>query len=110
MKSNCFTNGIKNSKIQFQKQPEFSDSVYHLFVITSKDRAKLIKYLTNNDIILGKHYPVPCHLQKAFNHLKHSRGDFLNSEYLADNCVSLPMYPELDRHSINKIIRIINKY
>ena len=105
-----YQNGIKNSKIQFQKQPEFSDSVYHLFVITSKDRAKLIKYLTNNDIIPGKHYPVPCHLQKAFNHLKHSRGDFLNSEYLADNCVSLPMYPELDKYSINKIIRIVNKY
>jgi len=105
-----YQNGIKNSKIQLQKQPEFSDSVYHLFVITSKDRAKLIKYLTNNDIIPGIHYPIPCHLQKAFQTHGHLKGDFPITEDLSNCCLSLPMYPELQNSKIKKVIKMLNQY
>ena len=101
---------IKNLKIKMQKQNNFTDSVFHLFIITTEDSDSLIKYMNSKNIYPGKHYPVPCHLQKAFNHLKHSRGDFLNSEYLADNCVSLPMYPELKNQEVDKIINLLNNY
>lgn len=101
---------LDKSKFKLQYQPKYSDSVYHLFIITVDNRDKLINYLNENNIFPGLHYPVPCHLQKAYNHLNYKKGDFPNSEYLADHCLSLPMYAELSSKELSYIIDILNKY
>ncbi len=105
-----YQNGITNPAIKMQKQPDFADSVYHLFVITTENRENLLKYLTDNEIFPGQHYPVPCHLQKAYEYLGHKVGDFPNSEYLAAHCLSLPMYAELTDNEVNKVIEVLNKF
>src|SRR5690606_29097023 len=74
---------IDNPKIKMQTQPDFADSVFHLFVVTVEDRDGFVKHLNENQIFPGMHYPVPCHLQRAFNNLNYKHGDFPNSEYLA---------------------------
>ncbi|MBK6338021.1 MAG: DegT/DnrJ/EryC1/StrS family aminotransferase [Bacteroidetes bacterium] len=101
---------IKNDKIKMQTQPDFADSVFHLFVVTTENKDDFCQYLTENDIIPAFHYPVPCHLQKAYAHLGHKAGDFPNSEYLAAHCISLPMYAELLDNQVSHIIAVINKY
>lgn len=101
---------IKNSKIKMQTQPEWAESVYHLFVVTVENRTDFINYLNNNNIFPALHYPVPCHLQKAYAHLGYKKDDFPNSEYLAEHCVSLPMYAELTEEEVMKVISVINKY
>jgi dTDP-4-amino-4,6-dideoxygalactose transaminase len=93
-----------------QDQPEWSESVYHLFVVTVDNRDHFISYLNDNGIQTGQHYPVPCHLQKVYSSLGYKKGDLPNSEFLADHCVSLPMFPELLDDEVNKIIDVINKY
>jgi len=105
-----YQRGIKNPKIKMQQQPSHLESVYHLFVITTENRDVLLKYLENNNIHPGLHYPVPCHLQKAYSHLGYKRGDFPNAEYLADHCLSLPMFAELKNEEIEKVIEILNAY
>jgi dTDP-4-amino-4,6-dideoxygalactose transaminase len=105
-----YFNEITNTKITFQKQPDYSDSVYHLFVITTPERNNFVKYLNEKNIFPGLHYPVPCHLQKAFAHLGYKKGEFPNAEYLAEHCVSLPMYAELSDNEINCVISVINEY
>ena len=102
--------GIKNPKIKMQFQPDWADSIYHLFVITCQEKEALVKHLTQNDINPGFHYPVPCHLQKAYDHLGHKVGDFPNSEYLATHCLSLPMFAELSNEDVNKVIETINRF
>ena len=102
--------GINNSKITMQTQPEDVSSIYHLFVITTEDRDGLIKYLNERNILPGLHYPVPCHLQKAYADLGHKKGDFPNSEYLADHCLSLPMYAELSDDEVEYVIETLNSY
>ena len=101
---------ILNPKIKVQFQPDNTDSVYHLFVITTEDRDSLIKYLNENGIFPGLHYPVPCHLQKAYASLGYKKGDFPNSEYLAAHCLSLPMYAELSDEEVNKVAEVLNRY
>lgn len=101
---------ITNPKITFQYQPGFSNSVYHLLVVTTDERDEFIKYLNQKGINPGLHYPVPCHLQNAYKHLGYKVGDFLNSEYLAAHCVSLPMFPEMTDEEIQLVIDVINKY
>jgi len=101
---------INNPKIQIQYQPDWAESVFHLFVIIPDDKAALEKHLKENDINPAYHYPVPCHLQKAYANLGFKKGDFPNAEYLASNCVSLPMYAELSNKQLDKVIEVINNY
>lgn len=101
---------IKNNKIQMQSQPSWASSVYHLFVITLDNRDELIRYLQENNIFCGLHYPIPCHLQRAYSHLGYKKGDLPNAEYLADHCVSLPMYPELENRDIKIVIDTIKNF
>ena len=102
--------GIKNTKIKMQTQPQWADSIYHLFVVTTDEKDKFVKHLQANNVNPGFHYPVPCHLQKAYSSLNYKVGDFPNSEYLASHCVSLPMYAELSNDDVNKVIDTINNY
>ena len=101
---------IDNPKIQMQFQPDWAESVFHLFVVIPDNKLAFENHLKENGINPAYHYPVPCHLQKAYTNLGYKKGDFPNSEYLAAHCISLPMYAELCQKDVNKIISIINKY
>lgn len=102
--------GIKNDKLTMQMQPEWAESVFHLFVVIVEKRDEFVDYLNNYNIVPGFHYPVPCHLQKAYSHLGYKEGDMPNSELLSKHCVSLPMYPELTDEQVEFIIKKINTY
>ncbi len=108
--ANRYISEIRNDKIKMQKQPDFADSIFHLFVVTTKDKDSFCKHLIDNDIIPAFHYPVPCHLQKAYINLGYKKGDFPNSEYLAAHSISLPMYAELTEEEVNHVIDVLNKY
>lgn len=105
-----FFTEINNPKVKTQTQSDFADSVYHLFVVTVEDREAFVNHLNTHNIFPGMHYPVPCHLQKAFDHLAYKHGDFPNSEYLAEHCVSLPMYAELKESQIDQVIKAVNSF
>jgi len=101
---------IINGAITWQKQPSWAYSVYHLFVITTHDRKGILDYLNENSIYPGLHYPVPCHLQKAYKHLGYKKGDCPNAEYLAEHCLSLPMYAELADEEVSYVISVLNNF
>ncbi len=105
-----YQKGIVNEKIKMQYQPEWSDSIYHLFVITTEKREALMKHLQAENIFPGLHYPVPCHLQKAYKELGYKKGDMPHSEYLAEHCLSLPMFAELRNDEVERVIERINAY
>lgn len=101
---------ISNKAITFQAMPEWADSVYHLFVVMVPDRDHFMAYMNANNIFPGLHYPLPCHLQKAYAHLEYKKGDFPNSERLSAHCVSLPIYAELTDEEVDYVIAVINNY
>jgi dTDP-4-amino-4,6-dideoxygalactose transaminase len=101
---------ITNPKITMQKQPEWAESVYHLFVITTEDRDRLVNYLNDHEIFPALHYPVPCHLQKAYAHLGYKTGNCPHAEYLSTHCLSLPMFAELTSEEVDKVIQVINTF
>jgi len=101
---------IQNSRIRMQIHNEFADGIYHLFVVTVEDKESFVAHLDAHGIQAAYHYPVPCHLQKAYSHLGYSAGDFPQAEYLAAHCVSLPMYAELTDEQVEQVIKILNQY
>jgi dTDP-4-amino-4,6-dideoxygalactose transaminase len=84
--------------------------VYHLFVVRVSKRDELIKYLKDNEIYTGIHYPIPCHLQRAYDFMHQPRGQFPVSEKYATEVLSLPMYPELTEEEIRFVCEKIREF
>jgi dTDP-4-amino-4,6-dideoxygalactose transaminase len=76
-------------------EPEWSKAVYHLFVVRVRERDEFMKYLGSKGIGTGIHYPIPLHLQKAYQDLGFAKGAFPVSEATAVEIVSLPTFPQL---------------
>ena len=87
-------------------EAEYCSHVYHLYVIQTKYRDDLREYLKSRGVATGIHYPIPLHLQPAYNHLEYKEGDYPVTERVSQEILSLPMYPELDE---NQIIEIVEK-
>jgi dTDP-4-amino-4,6-dideoxygalactose transaminase len=79
----------------------WTKGVYHLYVVRVQDREALQAHLAEAGIATGVHYPIPLHLQKAYQHLGYQRGAFPVTERVAAEIVSLPMFPQLS-HTLQK--------
>jgi dTDP-4-amino-4,6-dideoxygalactose transaminase len=87
------------------QQPEWSRSVYHLYVVRVQDRAGLQKHLAEANIDTGIHYPLPLHLQQAYKHFGYKQGDFPVTEKVAAEILSLPMYPQLEAEQQQRVVQ-----
>ncbi len=79
--------------------------VFHQYTLILKnvDRAKVVTYMQEKEIPVMIYYPVPMHLQKAYQDPRYKTGDFPVSEYLSQHVISLPMHTELDSEQLNYI-------
>jgi dTDP-4-amino-4,6-dideoxygalactose transaminase len=73
--------------------PDGSEPVWHLYPIRTGERAALSAFLSARGIGSGRHYPTPVHLTPAYAWLGHRRGEFPVAEGLADELLSLPIFP-----------------
>ncbi|MEG3976146.1 DegT/DnrJ/EryC1/StrS family aminotransferase [Microcoleus sp. herbarium8] len=90
-----------------------SGHIYHIYAIkiTEKsqiDRNTLQQKLAQEGIETGIHYPVPCHLQPAYQNLGNP-GDFPHAETLCQQILSLPIYPGLSNTQIEQVVRAIGR-
>lgn len=76
-------------------ESESSRAVYHLYVIRVPHREKLQGFLKEKGINTAIHYPIPIHLQKAYEYSGYKEGDFPVTEKVATEILSLPIYPGL---------------
>ncbi|HEX7884841.1 MAG TPA: DegT/DnrJ/EryC1/StrS family aminotransferase, partial [Phenylobacterium sp.] len=83
--------------------------VYHLYVVRTQDRSALQARLTAEGVETLIHYPTPCHLQPAFAHLGYKRGDFPVAEALADEVLSLPLWPGLPLDDVDRVAAIVSR-
>ncbi|MCK5760499.1 MAG: DegT/DnrJ/EryC1/StrS family aminotransferase [Candidatus Delongbacteria bacterium] len=96
--------------VEFVYEDENCEAVYHLAVIRTEKRDELLKYLNDNGIGAGIHYPIPLHLQPVFKYLGYKIGDFPISEKIASEIISLPMFPEITNEQIEYIIGKVKEF
>jgi len=89
---------------------DYAKHVYHLYVIRTEERDQLKEDLKTNGIATGIHYPIPLHLQPAYNYLGNKRGDFPVTEKASQEILSLPMFAELSEDQIVEIVKLISNY
>lgn len=83
------------------------EHVYHLYVVQLDDRDRVAEVLCSKGIATGIHYPLPLHLQPAYQYLGYKRGDFPVTERLAERVLSLPMFPELTNSEIETVCSLL---
>lgn len=93
-----------------RESPGATSCAYHLYVIQTEERDALQAFLNENKIENGLHYPIPLHLQEAYKYLGHQPGEFPEAEKGAKRILSLPMYPELRRGQIERVVSTINRF
>lgn len=83
--------------------------VYHLYVVRTPERDRLLKGLAERGIGAGIHYPVPLHLQGAYERLGLTKGMFPVAEKAAGEIVSLPIYAELEDDMVDEVVAAVNE-
>jgi dTDP-4-amino-4,6-dideoxygalactose transaminase len=92
------------------RAPSVTEPVWHLYVIRIAQRDELRKYLQEQGIGTGIHYPVPIHEQPYYAHLGYRRGEFPVAELFADQVLSLPMFPEMDEETIQCVALAVRDF
>jgi len=102
-----YLNSLQDANLILPYVPEWTEPVWHQFVIRSKKRDELQKYLKSKGIGTLIHYPLPIHLQEAYNHLGYKKGDFSIAEKMANEVLSLPMWVGLKKEEIELVCRML---
>lgn len=100
-----YAEGLAGVSLTLPLEKEWAKSVYHLFVVKSKNRDQLMEKLAKKGIQSQIHYPIPAHMQPIYN----DGANLKTTEKVCDEILSLPIYPELETSSIDIIVDSILK-
>ena len=90
--------------------PEGYEHVYHQYTIRIEKRDELQRHLAERKIGSTVYYPQPLHLQPLYASLGHKAGDFPHAERAAQEVLSLPMYPELRKEQIARVVEAVAEF
>lgn len=85
----------------------YARHVYHIYAIRIQERAEVMRFLGDRGIGCSVHYPVPIHLQEAYSSLSYKKGNFPIAERIAEEFISLPMFPELTESQIELVVEAV---
>lgn len=102
-----YLHNIKNKNIILPTVKYQNNNVWHLFVVRTKERDKLQRYLLNNGVQTLIHYPLAPHKQEAYKEWKDE--SFPISEKIHDEVLSLPISSIQSLEDTRIIVEMINK-
>lgn len=108
--ANLYMALLQNTEIVLPMQPKDCEHVFHQFLIRHSKRDALKEYLKEKGIHTLIHYPVPVHLQPAYENLGYVLGSLPLTEKVADEVLSLPMYPELTEEQVKFVCKCIIEF
>lgn len=101
-----------NEKIILPARKTNSTHVFHQYTLKLKnvDRSALIKFLNEKGVPAMIYYPVPLHMQKAYQDPRYQNGDFPVAEKLCESVMSLPMHTELTDEQLELITKSVLEF
>ncbi|MFH1691073.1 MAG: DegT/DnrJ/EryC1/StrS family aminotransferase [Candidatus Omnitrophota bacterium] len=84
--------------------------VFHLYVIRTKKRDELLRFLNDHQVQAGIHYPIPIYRLKAYEFLGENKNDFPVTEQFSQEILSLPMFAELTETQIDEVVGLIKEF
>lgn len=83
--------------------------VFQTFAIRTKNRDKVCQEMQKKNVGVLIHYPIPLHLQEAYLDAGYKKGDFPVSEKVAQEILSLPMYPHMIKEQIEYVCQTLKE-
>ncbi|MDD3521181.1 MAG: DegT/DnrJ/EryC1/StrS family aminotransferase [Actinomycetota bacterium] len=105
-----YAEGLKGLPLKIPAVLPGGRHVYHLFVTqleNQEKRDRLMRYLSEKEITTLIHYPIPIHLQPAYDYLGCREGSLPVTENAAKTIVSLPLFPEMKNSETDYVIENI---
>ncbi|HAQ19832.1 MAG TPA: transcriptional regulator [Prolixibacteraceae bacterium] len=98
-------------EISIPARVSYSSHSFHQYTIkVPKRRNELQRFLHSKGIPCMVYYPLPLHLQEAYQYLGYRKGDFPVAEELSEQVLSLPMHTELTIEELKSIISAIREF
>jgi len=88
-----YLQGMIELDVALPHVPAGLTSVWHLFVVRSSRRERLMEGLAKRGVTTSIHYPVPPHLQEAYASFGFVKGHFPLTEAIHREVLSLPIWP-----------------
>ncbi len=104
-----YLTGIRNEKIRLPISAG-EDNVWHIFPIFCKRREKLQEHLQKCGVMTQIHYPIPIHMQKAYQPLGYKMGDYPVAERIASQELSLPLWCGMTDAEVNEVVEAVNHF
>lgn len=104
-----YTEGLKDLVVTPVEVAGFKH-VYHLYVIQTAYRDELQAYLLERGVQCLIHYPIPAHLQQAYQFLGYKPGSLPTTEHIVNRILSLPMFPEMTDDQVEQVIDGIKSF
>ena len=101
---------LENTGLNLPVIPAGVKHVFHVFVIQTPQRDKLIEFLNNRGIGTNIHYPIPIHLQPAFAEPGYRKGDFPVAEEAAEKILSLPLCADITGDEVRQVCAAIKEW
>lgn len=105
-----YRDALVDIPVSFQRQDADEEHVYHLFQIRCEWRDDLLAHLKRSGVDAVVRYPVPIHLQPAFQHQGWSRGQFPVAERLANELLCLPIRPDLTEGDVGFVSDCVRSF
>lgn len=106
-----YDDGLAGLPIALPQRSADASHVFHQYVIRSPQRDRLREHLRAAAIGTGIHYPVPVHLHPAYrNRVALGPTGLRNSERVAGDILSLPIYPQLADAAVDRVIAEVHRF
>ncbi len=89
--------------------PDEPGHVYHLFVCRSPERDRIRAALQEGGIGTGVYYATPLHLQPALRYLGWAEGSLPNTELVARENFSIPLWAGIDRATQETVVETVRQ-
>jgi dTDP-4-amino-4,6-dideoxygalactose transaminase len=105
--ANRYQSALMNAGLSLPFVPEWAEPAWHLYVVQHPQRDAVQKKLGEAGVGTLIHYPIPPHLQQAYESASYVKGQFPIAEQIADNCLSLPIGPHLNERHVEQVVSTI---
>lgn len=108
--ASIYNEGLYDSGMILPQVRKETNHAYHLYVVRCSERDNLQKFLKDRGVITLVHYPVPVHMQSAYKGRVRCSNDLPETERVAHEVLSLPIYPELSEKDVWKVIEAVQEF
>lgn len=105
-----YAEGLSGAGVELPAAGPGGGHVYHLYVVRSRQRDTLQRFLSERGIATAIHYPTPVHLQPAYASERHGPGELPRTEIAAGEILSLPMHPSITRQEVAAVCEAVHAF